>query len=247
MSLSRTQCNRGFTLVEITVILLVLVILGAILLPITERYIDLARVVRAKEDVGVIASAIVLMLYDVHETYFLQIGNGTSAGGAITAPPDHSLANGNRVRMLVSDGSTPGLALTAPPSALSWLLPGPCLASTPPVYNCDVDLLANHLSRNAPAGITGNRYRVPDEMAPTNIGWRGAYLGAPISADPWGNYYAVNVEFLDPKIISGGPAFMMDVVVLSAGPDGEVNSEYQADGLIAQGDDIIAPVKGSSY
>ena len=41
--------EKGFTLVEVTIILLVLVILGAILLPMAERFIDLARLARVRE------------------------------------------------------------------------------------------------------------------------------------------------------------------------------------------------------
>ena len=49
--------ERGFTLVEVTVILLVLVILSAILLPQLGGFNRMARYAKVREDVGVICAA----------------------------------------------------------------------------------------------------------------------------------------------------------------------------------------------
>ena len=65
--------------------------------------------------------------------------------------------------------------------------------------------------------------------------WRGAYLTSPVDPDPWGNRYAVNVEFL-----TGGT---QDVVVMSAGPDEQVDSPYAGDGLTAGDDDLFVLVE----
>jgi type II secretory pathway pseudopilin PulG len=62
-------------------------------------------------------------------------------------------------------------------------------------------------------------------------GWHGPYLDAGVGADPWGHRYAVNVKFLK------GGAF--DTFVVSAGPNGIVETPFQADGTVAHGDDII--------
>ena len=59
--------ERGFTLVEVTVILLVLVILSTIMLPQIGGYNRLARFVRVKEDVAALCSVIKAMLDDVGE------------------------------------------------------------------------------------------------------------------------------------------------------------------------------------
>ncbi len=51
---SRTFAERGFTLVEVTIILMVLKILRTILLPQIGNFNRLARFVRVKEDLGAI-------------------------------------------------------------------------------------------------------------------------------------------------------------------------------------------------
>ena len=61
--------------------------------------------------------------------------------------------------------------------------------------------------------------------------WRGAYMNAPIDPDPWGNRYAVNVEFL-----TGGTE---DVVVFSAGPDEQVDSASTPPTGSTAGDDDL--------
>jgi len=63
-------------------------------------------------------------------------------------------------------------------------------------------------------------------------GWHGPYLETGVGADPWGHRYAVNVKHL-----SGGGAF--DTFVVSAGPNGILETPFQADGTVARGDDIV--------
>jgi hypothetical protein len=66
-------------------------------------------------------------------------------------------------------------------------------------------------------------------------GWHGPYLEAGIGSDPWGHRYAVNVQWL----AAGGE---FDTVVLTAGPNGIIETPYRADGTVPGGDDIIALV-----
>lgn len=63
-------------------------------------------------------------------------------------------------------------------------------------------------------------------------GWSGPYIEAGAGADPWGNRYAVNVG----SFAAGDGA---DIVVLSAGPNGTVDTPFKRDGLAPGGDDII--------
>lgn len=65
-------------------------------------------------------------------------------------------------------------------------------------------------------------------------GWRGAYLESAVRADPWGQRYAVNVKAM--RILGA------DIIVLSAGPDGIVESQFEVDGLPTGGDDIVSLV-----
>jgi hypothetical protein len=89
-----------------------------------------------------------------------------------------------------------------------------------------VGRLDDHLITNAPD------YPARQPRAP--FGWRGAYIQDPVSADPWGQRYAVNVAAMKSQ------AF--DTVALSAGPDGIVESAFERDGLPTAGDDIVAMV-----
>ena len=66
------QEERGFTLVEVTIILLVLVILSAIMLPQMGNFNRLARFVKVKEDLGAICSVLKVMLDDVGESAFYE-------------------------------------------------------------------------------------------------------------------------------------------------------------------------------
>lgn len=90
---------RGFTLIEVTIILVVLALLAAILVPSLGGFNSLARKVRLREDLGMLCSTLKMMLDDVggsaffgrYGTYggvagasvtgFSTSGYGTSAGG----------------------------------------------------------------------------------------------------------------------------------------------------------------------
>jgi hypothetical protein len=83
--------------------------------------------------------------------------------------------------------------------------------------------------------------------------WRGAYLTAPIDPDPWGNRYAVNVRYLDPRAdtpndVAGtmDNGWSNDVVVISAGSDEEIDTPYAVDGLAPGDDDILYTICGNS-
>lgn len=66
-------------------------------------------------------------------------------------------------------------------------------------------------------------------------GWRGPYLETRAGADPWGHRYAVNVGMLRQSRGS-------DTIVLSAGPNGLIETPFDVDGIVAGGDDILAVV-----
>src|SRR5688500_14858461 len=91
----RRKGAKGFTLVEITIILLVLFILSAILLPMAERFIDLARLVRVREDLVALVSIIELFKVDTCNSWFSVDGENPGS------------EDWKRVDMLVGDGDTP--------------------------------------------------------------------------------------------------------------------------------------------
>ncbi len=95
-----------------------------------------------------------------------------------------------------------------------------------------VGLLNDHLMSNAigyPAQGTEQGAELPAGVR----GWHGPYIDRPIGADPWGRRYAVRFG-----------RGLSATVVLSAGPDGIVNTVDGPNGLVPGGDDIISVVSG---
>jgi type II secretory pathway pseudopilin PulG len=228
--------DKGFTLIEVTIILLVLVILGAILLPMAERFIDLARLARVREDIGALAAVIELFKVDTCDTFFKIDGTGPNTAA-------------NRLDLMVGDGDTPPVN-NASDFKNFWLEAIDSPLPAPQVY---VDTIANHLALGMPYGDPGRAYPRPDPLDPNpfRCGWRGAYIQTPIQADPWGNRYMINVAFLGPAApgpndgrLGIGDFGYKDTFVLSAGPDELVSTGFAVDGVVAVGDDQIAVVSG---
>jgi type II secretory pathway pseudopilin PulG len=235
---------------------MVVATLAGLLMPAVTGYVEQARQVRAREDVQVIGSAIQDFTADNAEHQFLISG---SNGALDREPPTRPDAN--RVNLLVSDGDIPALA-AALAGETFWVAA---------VNGGTIDTLSNHLIENAPGESGGGRYRNPADVtiaAPggSNIdfarssssgfnapyAWRGGYLRGPVDPDPWGNRYAVNVAFLDPSataalggITAGfgvGDYPRLDVFVVSAGPDEEIDTRSAQDGAVAGDDDLISMV-----
>jgi prepilin-type N-terminal cleavage/methylation domain-containing protein len=135
----------------------------------------------------------------------------------------NGVSNGTVVEMLVSDGDIP--RETSATGGAGWAAP---------VDNTTglVDFLARHLITNTPRGSSANDYPITG----THI-WRGAYLNGPIGPDPWGNRYAVDTERLitTPRDI--------DVIVMSSGPDEEIDTPYEINGIEPGDDDIIIIIR----
>jgi type II secretory pathway pseudopilin PulG len=118
------------------------------------------------------------------------------------------------VDLLVGPGTTPEVASGA---GQEWAVS---------VGARQAGLLEDHLMLNGPGYATHAR----TQNNPIR-GWHGPYLDAGVGPDPWGHRYAVNVKFL-----KGGS---FDTFVVSAGPNGIIETPFQADGTVARGDDIV--------
>ena len=250
--------KKYWSLVELTIILVVLSILCAILAPVIDRYVRNAKVCRAREDVQALGMAICMFIEDTANSYFLIDGGGPTgeasrkihSGGA----PNQNWIN--RVDMLVSDGDIPELESTTANSA-----PGDADSWVKKVNFETVDFLEYHLVTNHPG------YRVPSQLDNpwsdpmfarsesggfnSEFAWRGPYITAPVDPDPWGNRYASNVKFLDAKADSSNATaaingFESDCIVLSAGPDEEVDTRWSVDGLTPGDDDMLYSVSANS-
>src|SRR5688572_26149559 len=82
LAMNNAKDNRGFTLMEMVVVLAVIAILAAILTPIINSYIDRARFNSAQSDVKNIAAAIVQFNTDTR-VWPIYSGTFTTLNGAM--------------------------------------------------------------------------------------------------------------------------------------------------------------------
>ncbi len=230
--------ERGFTLVEVTIILLVLVILSTIMLPQIGGFNRRARFVRVKEDLGAICSLIKAMLDDVGE-------GAVSEEAGYDHPPIRTWATG----LLIGEGDKPSGPDGDSDGRSKWRLDFFDMfdveTATGKEISFQVDRLGNHLISNTPMDDAGNRWRTPNDMEQgfsSLFAWRGPYMNDQISPDPWGNRYAVNVFALySPPRVGPLDRFSSAVVCFSAGPDGNVDTDFnQPFGWTTGDDDLTA-------
>lgn len=256
----------GFTLVEVSIIVMALAILSAILLPQIGVFLRDARLARAREDVAAIGVSMMQMLKDTGESSFY-----TEPQGNWRSPERFRDGRVQPVGLLIGDGDTPDAE-----EQWSWREPfGGAVSNASTdfahvrVSAGLVDSFANHLIQNDPANLdtsagTGpdwRRYRTPADMVSgdhsagvprglqfdsasgqgfnSEFAWRGPYLDA-VRPDPWGNRYMANVLWLTMPQGSDSAGFIRPVIVVSAGPDEEIDTPFEAIGGFIVGDDDIA-------
>lgn len=251
----RARSGQGMSLVEATIILTVLATLTAVVAPAIGDHLEDARHVVAKAEVETIGSGILQLLKDTGSRCLRLVG---TTDCTVT----------NRVDLLVSGGSDPaGINMTLAPDivlpdaeaatngTVNWMPDG-----NAPTQQ---DLLEDQLVENdnatpyPAAGFTlagGPRVK---------IGWRGAYLSGPVTADPWNSRYQASTLFLtvatnafdtagSPNQLQEGlreAAWNRDVVVLSAGSNEIVETSFggtATTGVSAGGDDIVYVISGAS-
>jgi prepilin-type N-terminal cleavage/methylation domain-containing protein len=94
--------NKGFTLIEFAVVLAIIAILAAILTPVVTAYVDQARDVRGRSDVGALARAVLLYQRDTGRfPIYSTMANATADSAAAD--------------LLVTGGAAPGTS-----TALNW-------------------------------------------------------------------------------------------------------------------------------
>lgn len=226
--------DGGFTLVEVTIILLVLVILATIMLPQLGNFNRLARFVKAREDVAALCSVMKKMLDEVML-------------GAFFVDPRPNGRGNFPVGLLVGPGRAPKMGSKWDGnSGISgdeghWLLhPGDRFEVPVDVHTGDpnvfvVDTLRNHLQQNMPRWRRHRdsiRYKNPIDnperwAAGAFFGWRGPYLDE-LTTDPWGSRYAANVFALykAPETFDNDQIHSSAVVCYSAGPDSGVDTVF---------------------
>jgi type II secretory pathway pseudopilin PulG len=262
--MDKLENQRGFTLVEVSILLTVVVILSASIAPVMSGAVNSARDTAARADMATLSLALHAFLEDIGCVFVPQNqGDGTSPsprGGrtrgsnvvvapltsAPVLPPSGGDADGARsysaaleasacgapnvctgdaVEVLVSSGDIPAMG---PEGDELWV--------DPPDSEW-VDFLEYYLISNTPGDDSSRRFPTLEDCGEVVIdlfssisAWQGAYLNLH-SGDPWGNRYAINTHLLTQT--DGG-----DVVILSAGPDQEIDSEFYMDGFVPGDDDL---------
>ncbi len=213
------QGQKGFTLLEIIVVLAVIGALAAILAPIAFRYVDDANRAKAQADTNTIAAGIQQMYKDTGRWPFYASGTGklTYTSGTDSALLTSSSGCATLAAAATCDSTEPEDSSTGS----TWVL-----------ATAKATSLANHLITNTPAyATTGGR------------AWKGPYLNDIPATDPWGRSYYVNIANADPDAEGATQKW---VVVISAGPDGNLDTLADVAGTTnptAGGDDVIARVK----
>jgi type II secretory pathway pseudopilin PulG len=245
--------ERGMSLVEVTIILMVLSILTAVIAPSVGDYINEARLTKAKEDVEVLGTGIVRLVRDTNGRCVKILGSATC-----------TLAN--RVSILYSAGPAvaPGdLAATA----TDYTEPSAGDLGAVDIDNWSDDDDANQTDTfDSQLLLNTPNYDTPNEGTPTGynrggpavvgVGWRGAYV-ASVEDDPWGKRYLANVVFLAVATNatsgtlegnkSGG--WSRDAIVISGGANGTFDTPFGGStnaGTSRLSDDIIYVISGDT-
>jgi type II secretory pathway pseudopilin PulG len=240
------RAEQGLSLVETTIVLVVLSVLTAVVAPAAGSYIEGARNTKAKKDAETIGAAMDQLLGN---TGMLCLSlNGSSCANSTTG----------RVELLVS-GAAVGLneptvvttsfaapASTASATSLNWA------GGTGEVADARRDLMDRQFVTNA-AGYTAVGF-TGGGGPKAGIGWRGAYLNGPIDVDPWGYAYQANTVFLavasDAADGTGAGqrrgGWTNNVMVISAGSNGVIQTAFGSTGASGAGDDIVYVVQGAT-
>lgn len=215
---SMRVADRGFTLMEVIVVLAVAAALAAAMAPLAFRYIDDAKKTQAQNDANRIAEGLGKFLQDVAIPPYKN--NNSSTKSQVKQSGDF-----NCLYSLLGNDPTTATDATA---GGSW---------TSGAVQCQGgatrDTIENHLINNMPGGTSANAY-----VTTSKIAWKGPYLPS-IPADPWGNKFLVNIGKADPGVSKA-------VWVISAGPNGNLDTPADASAtssISPSGDDIIARVK----
>jgi len=187
--------KKGFTLIEMVVVLAVVAILAAILTPTVARNIKESKVTRTVNETQVLAAAVASLYKD---TGFWPFTNAAGPAGGVD-------------RTLTNPSSVPAAAETgAPASASNW----GTLGITKPLYDY---LYFNNPDNNT--GAANQNQAGSDYPTSGEYRWRGPYLDERIVDDSWGRSYVINSRYFPGNPQFGDATRPHRVYVLSAGPN----------------------------
>jgi prepilin-type N-terminal cleavage/methylation domain-containing protein len=226
--------EKGFTLIEMTFVLAIILILISLIVPVGAQKIRDAQLARAMADVQTIATVLI--------SFQIDLGRFPACDSNNCNP----LNSSNETLRFLAFGDGVGDLRDKFPSddprlANKWNLSNPINISVIPARNNAF----NHLGRNDPNAdnVTGSDIlgaRDYDETESRSKRWKGPYI-ANVSVDPWGQTYIAHVGAMEengiPVIITSPRLFEKpEGWILSAGPDGLLQTSPTDTTL--SGDDI---------
>jgi prepilin-type N-terminal cleavage/methylation domain-containing protein len=186
----RKRNEKGFTLIEVVVVVAVIAILAAILTPYITKYIDDSRIAKARNEAQVIAAAVTNAYKDLGHWPNWNDNTGSAPYGG-----------------LYTGTVTPAAAFLA---AAGWAAAGALWSP-----------LDNQLVTNGPLYPTTGDTK-----------WSGPYATT-LPADPWGKPYVINAANFTTVTTPPTPVW-----VLSAGPNGVIDTPIATTTTVTGGDDI---------
>jgi len=236
---------RGLSLVEVTIMLLVLMLLTGVLAPSIMDFVKDAQWVKVKEDCEAIGISVVRLTRDIGPCLKFT-GTGTCT-------------KHNRVDLLYSDGPDVTMA-DLDGAGNNVFTSGGNIAA--PLTWASEDTRGDSMERQFVDN--GANYPSPSQLGTYTavgpqfgLGWRGAYLAPPISQDPWGHKYLVNSVFLSvarnatPGTGEGqrSGGWSNDAFCISAGPNGLYQTALGGNGsggVNRRGDDFLFIISGDT-
>jgi type II secretory pathway pseudopilin PulG len=232
-SAGRLGSSRGLSLIEVTVMLVVLMALVGALVPVVTDSISSARIVRARNDISQLAVALTNFQRDAGPFVF----DGSHLREAQT------VSSLRVVDVLRSDGDLPDVADEVPVATLgTGLFIDPSVGTGEAAIRPWLDMPA---SDRMDAYLRVNSRGYAEGSAGPGSGWNGPYVSKPAGADPWGHAYLINTGFLRGLPPRPGYCSHCAVFVISAGPNGRLETPFQQPiaNANAFGDDLVVRIQ----
>jgi prepilin-type N-terminal cleavage/methylation domain-containing protein len=192
--------KKGFTLIEMVVVLAVIAVLAAILLPTIAKHITDSRITRATNECQVITAAVMMLYKDTGKWPC------TNADGPT-----------GRVDRVLTGNATDPVPATAAPGARTGAVNWGTYGVT--------KQLADYLFFNNPdsdTGATNQNQANQDYPITGEFAWKGPYIDQQTYLDPWGNQYVISARYFPGGTVSANHT----VLVLSAGRDALWSSPF---------------------